>query len=84
MGSVGHRLQVQFVSSTGDNFYEEGLTDVEAAEFKDSFTDIYTHSSLQVPWYAGEARGLTTPVMRTSSSCLVPRVQCISGLPCPN
>ena len=68
MGIVGHRLQAQFVSSTGDNFYEEGLTDVEAGEFKDSFTDIYTHSSLQVPWYAGKMRCLATILHVTCDS----------------
>ncbi|CAI5999607.1 unnamed protein product [Closterium sp. NIES-64] len=52
MGAVGQQMAPQFVVSVGDNFYDEGLTDVNDDEFARSFTNIYTHRTLQVPWYA--------------------------------
>ncbi|GJP48642.1 hypothetical protein CLOM_g7931 [Closterium sp. NIES-68] len=52
MGTVGQQMAPQFVVSVGDNFYDEGLTDVNDDQFTRSFSNIYTHRSLQVPWYA--------------------------------
>ncbi|CAI5472561.1 unnamed protein product [Closterium sp. Yama58-4] len=52
MGAVGQQMVPQFVVSVGDNFYDEGLTNVNDDKFARSFTNIYTHRSLQVPWYA--------------------------------
>ncbi|KAM3753348.1 hypothetical protein ACB098_03G087400 [Castanea mollissima] len=49
MGVVGEKLDIDFVISTGDNFYEDGLTGVSA--FNESFINIYTASSLQKQWY---------------------------------
>ncbi|KAM4109017.1 hypothetical protein ACB094_03G089600 [Castanea mollissima] len=49
MGVVGEKLDIDFVISTGDNFYEDGLTRVSA--FNESFINIYTASILQKPWY---------------------------------
>ena len=43
---------VGFVLSTGDNFYESGLVSVEDDNFTASFSSIYHHKYLQVPWYA--------------------------------
>ena len=54
MGIVGEKLDVDFIISTGDNFYEDGLTGVQDPAFKDSFTDIYTAPSLKERWYTGE------------------------------
>ena len=54
MGRVGEKLGIDFVISTGDNFYENGLEGVHDQEFEESFTDIYTAQSLQKPWYLGE------------------------------
>jgi tartrate-resistant acid phosphatase type 5 len=53
MGSVGKELNIDFVVSTGDNFYDDGLTAVDDPAFAQSFTDIYTAQSLQKPWYLG-------------------------------
>lgn len=53
MGIVGEKLDVDFVISTGDNFYDEGLTGVDDPAFDESFTDIYTAPSLQKQWYNG-------------------------------
>ncbi|CAI7856965.1 unnamed protein product [Closterium sp. NIES-53] len=52
MGLIGARMHPQFVVSLGDNFLELGLPDTNAPQFAQSFTNIYTHRSLQIPWYA--------------------------------
>ncbi|CAN6307345.1 unnamed protein product [Urochloa humidicola] len=51
MGRVGEKLNIDFVISTGDNFYEDGLKSVHDTAFEESFIDIYTAQSLQKPWY---------------------------------
>lgn len=51
MGIVGEKLDIDFVISTGDNFYDHGLTGVEDPAFQESFTNIYTAPSLQKQWY---------------------------------
>jgi tartrate-resistant acid phosphatase type 5 len=56
MGLVGEKLSADFIISTGDNFYNDGLSgDNDTAFFKASFTEIYTAESLQKPWYIGNA-----------------------------
>ncbi|KAH7280541.1 hypothetical protein KP509_36G001800 [Ceratopteris richardii] len=52
MGKIGGELGTQFVVSTGDNFYNSGLSNVSDPTFTYSFTDVYTASSLQTTWYA--------------------------------
>lgn len=54
MGLAAERVGAQFVVSVGDNFYEEGIPDDRAKEFGLSLSEVYTHRSLAVPWYAGE------------------------------
>jgi len=54
MGIVGEKLNIDFVISTGDNFYEDGLKGVDDPAFYDSFVDIYTAPSLQKTWYSGK------------------------------
>ncbi|KAJ4814911.1 Purple acid phosphatase [Rhynchospora pubera] len=51
MGKVGKGLDIDFVISTGDNFYEDGLTGLDDEAFEQSFSEIYTADSLQKPWY---------------------------------
>ncbi|KAF5750071.1 purple acid phosphatase 8-like isoform X1 [Tripterygium wilfordii] len=51
MGVIGEKLDIDFVISTGDNFYEDGLTGVDDPAFHESFTNIYTAPSLQKQWY---------------------------------
>ncbi|KAG6534429.1 hypothetical protein ZIOFF_008315 [Zingiber officinale] len=53
MGRIGESLDIDFVVSTGDNFYEEGLTGIDDKEFEESFTNIYAAESLQKQWYSG-------------------------------
>ncbi|GMJ13353.1 hypothetical protein like AT1G25230 [Hibiscus trionum] len=51
MGIIGEKLDVDFVISTGDNFYDDGLTGVTDPAFHQSFSDIYIAPSLQKQWY---------------------------------
>ncbi|CAN4081013.1 unnamed protein product [Withania somnifera] len=51
MGIIGEKLNIDFVVSTGDNFYDNGLTGVDDPAFEQSFTNIYTAPSLQKIWY---------------------------------
>ncbi|KAK7359513.1 hypothetical protein VNO77_01474 [Canavalia gladiata] len=51
MGVIGEQLDIDFVISTGDNFYDDGLKGIYDPAFDDSFTKIYTASSLQKQWY---------------------------------
>lgn len=51
MGVIGQQLDIDFVISTGDNFYDSGLTGIDDPAFEESFTNIYTASSLQKQWY---------------------------------
>ncbi|XP_012852591.1 PREDICTED: purple acid phosphatase 17-like [Erythranthe guttata] len=52
MGEIGGKLKIDFVVSTGDNFYTDGLSGVNDPAFAQSFSRIYTAKSLQIPWYS--------------------------------
>ncbi|XP_031092421.1 purple acid phosphatase 17-like [Ipomoea triloba] len=52
MGEIGEQLAIDFVVSTGDNFYDNGLTGEHDQAFTESFTDVYTSESLQKQWYS--------------------------------
>lgn len=54
MGIIGEELNIDFVVSTGDNFYDNGLTGVDDPAFEESFTNVYNAPSLQKTWYNGE------------------------------
>lgn len=54
MERVGEKLDIDFVLSTGDNFYDNGLTGIHDTNFVESFTNIYTAKSLQKQWYSGK------------------------------
>ncbi|CAI0553049.1 unnamed protein product [Linum tenue] len=51
MGVTAEAVKIDFVISTGDNFYDDGLTGVDDPNFYHSFADIYTAPSLQKQWY---------------------------------
>lgn len=53
MGDAGEKLNIDFVISTGDNFYDDGILEVNDPLFLDSFKNIYFANSLQKPWYTG-------------------------------
>ncbi|KAM2329861.1 purple acid phosphatase 17-like [Malus sylvestris] len=52
MGRIGEQLDIDFVVSTGDNFYGDGLKNVNDPAFLESFKNIYTAKSLQKQWYS--------------------------------
>ncbi|KAL9248054.1 hypothetical protein vseg_021417 [Gypsophila vaccaria] len=72
MGIVGDKLDANFIISTGDNFYDDGLTGVNDTAFTESFTNIYTAPSLQKLWYnvlgnhdyRGDALAQINPALR--------------------
>ena len=45
-------LDLNAIVSTGDNFYESGVVDVEDPKWRSSFLDVYSDDRLQVPWIA--------------------------------
>eukprot|EP01125_Pyxidicula_operculata_P018886 TRINITY_DN6772_c0_g1_i1.p1 TRINITY_DN6772_c0_g1~~TRINITY_DN6772_c0_g1_i1.p1 ORF type:complete len:401 (-),score=74.73 TRINITY_DN6772_c0_g1_i1:77-1132(-) len=49
MGTIASQTQSTFVISTGDNFYDNGVTSEDDIRFKATWEDVY--SSIQVPWY---------------------------------
>ncbi|KAL0415572.1 UNVERIFIED_CONTAM: Purple acid phosphatase 17 [Sesamum latifolium] len=53
MGRIGEALDIDFVVSTGDNFYDNGLEGEDDPNFLHSFANVYTADSLQRQWFAG-------------------------------
>ncbi|KAJ0235395.1 Purple acid phosphatase 4 [Hirschfeldia incana] len=51
MGRIGEKMDIDFVVSTGDNIYDNGMKSIDDPAFQISFTNIYKSSSLQKPWY---------------------------------
>ncbi|KAJ1393731.1 Metallo-dependent phosphatase-like [Sesbania bispinosa] len=49
---MGNKLDIDFVVSTGDNFYGNGIKGVNDPAFLESFSNIYTAKSLQKQWYS--------------------------------
>lgn len=54
MGRIGEELDIDFVVSTGDNFYDNGLKGEDDPNFLNSFSNIYTANSLQTQWFSGQ------------------------------
>ncbi|KAK8647524.1 hypothetical protein V6N13_121259 [Hibiscus sabdariffa] len=73
MGRIGEKLDIDFIVSTGDNFYDNGLTSVHDPAFRESFTHVYTANSLQKPWYSvlgnhdyrGNVEAQLSPILQT-------------------
>lgn len=51
MAGYAKKHPVQFIISTGDNFYYTGVQSTSDPQWKYSFENIYTQPGLQVPWY---------------------------------
>ncbi|RDY01853.1 Purple acid phosphatase 17, partial [Mucuna pruriens] len=72
MGKLGDKLDIDFVVSTGDNFYDSGIRGVNDPTFVLSFTNIYTAKSLRRKWYSvlgnhdyrGNALAQLSPILR--------------------
>jgi len=52
MGVVAKKFKAEFIVSTGDNFYPNGVKSTRDHNWLASFEDIYTAHSLQTDWYA--------------------------------
>ncbi|KZV14231.1 purple acid phosphatase 1 [Dorcoceras hygrometricum] len=76
MGITGEKLDLDFVISTGDNFYPKGLVDVNDPAFEESFTNVYTAPGLQKQWYSvlgnhdyrGDALAQLSPLLNQKDS----------------
>ena len=51
MGKEAERIKAQFVVTLGDNFHEDGIATPTDRRWNTEFEDVYTHPSLQIPWY---------------------------------
>jgi hypothetical protein len=51
MARVAEKVGAKFVFTTGDNFYNSGVDDVRDSHWRQSFENVYTQPSLQIPWY---------------------------------
>lgn len=52
LGAVARRLQACAVVTTGDNFYEDGVSGCNDPHWTESFESVYTDPALRIPWYA--------------------------------
>ena len=52
MANAAISLDLDFVISTGDNFYPDGVASTVDPLWKSSFEDVYKHFSLQKKWYS--------------------------------
>uniref|UniRef100_A0A5B6ZBY4 Purple acid phosphatase n=1 Tax=Davidia involucrata TaxID=16924 RepID=A0A5B6ZBY4_DAVIN len=76
MGIIGEKLDIDFIISTGDNFYDNGLTGINDPAFDESFSKIYTAPSLQKQWYTvlgnhdyrGDALAQLSPILTKRDS----------------
>jgi predicted MPP superfamily phosphohydrolase len=51
MGKYGKDLDIEFVISTGDHFYPNGVASVDDHQWIDSFESIYAAHALHCDWY---------------------------------
>ncbi|KAH6776427.1 Calcineurin-like metallo-phosphoesterase superfamily protein [Perilla frutescens var. hirtella] len=76
MGIIAEKMDIDFVISTGDNFYDDGLIDANDIAFDQSFTNIYTAPTLQKMWYnvlgnhdyRGDALAQLSPILKARDS----------------
>eukprot|EP00493_Phyllostaurus_siculus_P017225 UN17488 len=53
MPAIASEIDAQFVLALGDNFYGSGIHGDETdPRFRETFEDVYTNKSLQIPFYA--------------------------------
>ena len=52
MDSTARKLGADFVVTTGDNFYPNGVTSVGDDDWRASFENVYTGRALRTEWYA--------------------------------
>jgi tartrate-resistant acid phosphatase type 5 len=52
MARAASRSRPDFVVSTGDNFRDDGVANVDDRHFEESFESVYGSPALNLPWYA--------------------------------
>ncbi|CAH1249452.1 ACP5 [Branchiostoma lanceolatum] len=51
MGKVADSMDYKFVLGLGDNFYFDGVQNEFDKRFQETFEDVFTAKSLDIPWY---------------------------------
>ncbi|XP_078620698.1 tartrate-resistant acid phosphatase type 5-like [Branchiostoma floridae x Branchiostoma japonicum] len=51
MGKVAETMDYKFVLGLGDNFYFDGVQNEFDKRFQETFEDVFTAKSLDIPWY---------------------------------
>ncbi len=51
MGKVAERIEPEFIISTGDNLYPNGVASVQDPQWMSSFENVYSSFALNCPWY---------------------------------
>lgn len=51
MAKEAERIKAQFVVTAGDNYHENGIATATDPRWQTEFEDVYSFSSLQIPWY---------------------------------
>ncbi|SOE20792.1 3',5'-cyclic AMP phosphodiesterase CpdA [Spirosomataceae bacterium TFI 002] len=51
MGAAATKFEPEFIISTGDNFYPNGVASVSDPQWKVSFEDVYSDHSLNINWF---------------------------------
>eukprot|EP01083_Nonionella_stella_P158297 515060_1 len=51
MGQIASKYSADMVWATGDNIYEDGATSEYDTRFQETFEDVFTQSSLNIPFY---------------------------------
>lgn len=51
MQTSARKNPIDFVFSMGDNFYPSGVNSIDDAGWRESFENVYSFKSLNVPWY---------------------------------
>jgi tartrate-resistant acid phosphatase type 5 len=51
MNDYSQKFHAQFIISTGDNFYPDGVSSINDPQWKSSFENMYSGEGLQIPWY---------------------------------
>lgn len=52
MNQIAMVVEPEFILSTGDHFYDNGVASVDDPLWQSSFENIYDGNLLQIPWYA--------------------------------